>query len=128
MKTDAMTTEAAPSPPEVAAPATSALPVRTFLLADVRGYARFTQEHGDAAAARLAQRFATLARELVEAQGGRVLELRGDEALCVFVDVPAAVAAALALQARCVEVVRLLTLTGPGGCGKTRLALLDARG
>jgi hypothetical protein len=31
-----MTTEAAPSPPEVSAPATSALPIRTFLFADVR--------------------------------------------------------------------------------------------
>src|SRR5438874_3909632 len=85
-------------------PASPAAGVLTFLFADVRGYTRFTQQHGDAAAAHLALRFATLAREVVESQGGRVLELRGDEALCVFADGPAAVAAALALQARCAEV------------------------
>ena len=32
--------------------------VRTFLIADVRGYTRFTQEHGDRAASALAERFA----------------------------------------------------------------------
>jgi class 3 adenylate cyclase len=30
--------------------------IRTFLIADVRGYTVFTQEHGDEAAARLAPR------------------------------------------------------------------------
>src|SRR4051794_6819331 len=99
-----MTTEAPSFLPQVSAPPTSTLPVRTFLFADVRGYTRFTQEHGDEAAAHLARRFAGLAREVVEAQEGQVLELRGDEALCVFVDVPAAVGAALALQARCAQV------------------------
>ena len=36
--------------------------IRTFLIADVRGYTRFTLEHGDEAAARLASRFAAIAR------------------------------------------------------------------
>ncbi len=58
--------------------------VRTFLIADIRGYTRFTREHGDAEAARLAKKFADLARDSVEARGGRVIELRGDEALAVF--------------------------------------------
>ena len=58
---------------------------RTFLIADVRGYTRFTRERGDAEAARLAERFAELARDAVEARSGRVIELRGDEALAVFV-------------------------------------------
>jgi branched-chain amino acid transport system substrate-binding protein len=58
--------------------------VRAFLIADVRGYTSFTQERGDVEAARLASRFASLVRECVHAAGGRVVELRGDEALCVF--------------------------------------------
>jgi class 3 adenylate cyclase len=58
--------------------------VRAFLIADVRGYTSFTQERGDVEAARLARRFAALVRECVGEAGGRVIELRGDEALCVF--------------------------------------------
>jgi class 3 adenylate cyclase len=58
--------------------------IKTFLIADVRGYTRFTQERGDEAAARLATRFAELAREAIEAAGGTLVELRGDEALAVF--------------------------------------------
>ena len=63
-----MPTDAAPSPLARSPEAASA--VRTFLIADVRGYTRFTQQHGDEAAARLATRFAALAREVVEAWGG----------------------------------------------------------
>ncbi|MGG7381842.1 hypothetical protein ACQ7B2_24870, partial [Escherichia coli] len=48
--------------------------IKTFLIADVRGYTRFTQERGDEAAARLATRFAELAREVVEAAGGTLVE------------------------------------------------------
>jgi class 3 adenylate cyclase len=44
--------------------------IRTFLIADVRGYPLFTQERGDEAAAKLAAKFASLAREAVEARGG----------------------------------------------------------
>src|SRR5215831_16155238 len=58
--------------------------IKTFLIADVRGYTRFTQQRGDEAAARLATRFAELAREAIEAAGGTLVELRGDEALAVF--------------------------------------------
>ena len=58
--------------------------ILTFLIADVRGYTSFTQAHGDEAAARLAATFAEIAREGVEAHGGKVIELRGDEALAVF--------------------------------------------
>src|SRR5207248_8547419 len=79
---------------------TSASVVRTFLIADVRGYTRFTQQHGDEAAARLAARFATLMREGVAARGGQVTELRGDEALAVFGSARQALRAALDLQAR----------------------------
>jgi class 3 adenylate cyclase/tetratricopeptide (TPR) repeat protein len=74
--------------------------VRTFLFADVRGYTRFTLEHGDEAAARLAGKLATLAREGVTARGGEVIELRGDEVLAVFPSARQALRAALELQRR----------------------------
>ena len=74
--------------------------VRTFLIADVRGYTSFTQAHGDEEAGRLAASFAALAREAVAATGGEVLELRGDEALCVFPSARRALRGALELQSR----------------------------
>jgi branched-chain amino acid transport system substrate-binding protein len=74
--------------------------VRTFLIADVRGYTRFTQAHGDEEAGELAARFAALAREAVTATGGEVIELRGDEALCVFHSARQALRAAVELQVR----------------------------
>ena len=58
--------------------------VRTFLIADIRGYTSFTETHGDEAGARLAARFAEVVREQIEAHAGVVVELRGDEALCAF--------------------------------------------
>jgi class 3 adenylate cyclase len=44
--------------------------IRTFLIADVRGYTYFTQEHGDESAAKLAGKFAAVTREVVEGHGG----------------------------------------------------------
>ncbi len=82
----------------------AAAPVeRAFLIADVRGYTRFTREHGDAESARLVIRFAELARDAVAARGGEVIELRGDEALAVFTSPVQAVRAAIELLAACVE-------------------------
>src|SRR5919108_1955313 len=78
---------------------------RTFLIADVRGYTSFTRKHGDAEAARLAKRFAEVARDAVEARSGRVTELRGDEVLAVFKSPDQAVRAAVELQAVCEEEV-----------------------
>jgi peptide/nickel transport system substrate-binding protein len=77
--------------------------IRTFLIADVRGYTLFTQERGDEAAAKLAAKFADIARDGVEARGGTLLELRGDEALCVFASTREAIRAAVELQQRFVE-------------------------
>jgi WD40 repeat protein/class 3 adenylate cyclase len=74
--------------------------IKTFLIADVRGYTRFTQERGDEAAARLATRFAELAREAIEGAGGTLVELRGDEALAVFDSARQALRAASELQDR----------------------------
>ncbi len=82
----------------------AAAPVeRAFLIADVRGYTRFTREHGDAESARLVIRFADLARDAVAARGGQVIELRGDEALAVFTLPVQAVRAAIELLAACAE-------------------------
>jgi branched-chain amino acid transport system substrate-binding protein len=78
----------------------SGVVVRTFLIADVRGYTRFTQAHGDEEAGKLAAKFAELAREAVTATGGEVLELRGDEALCVFPSARQALRAAVEVQRR----------------------------
>jgi branched-chain amino acid transport system substrate-binding protein len=72
--------------------------VRTFLIADVRGYTRYTQEHGDEEAASLAAAFADLAGKVVAAGGGEMLELRGDEALSVFGSARQALRAAVELQ------------------------------
>lgn len=77
--------------------------VRTFLIADVRGYTLFTQERGDEAGAKLAAKFADIARETVEMRGGTLLELRGDEALCVFASSREAIRAAIDLQHRFVQ-------------------------
>lgn len=77
--------------------------IQTFLIADVRGYTLFTQQRGDEAAAKLAAKFARIAREAVQARGGNVIELRGDEALAVFSSARQAVAAAVDLQERFVE-------------------------
>ena len=54
--------------------------IRTFLFADVRGYTRYTHEHGDEAASALAARFADIVRDAVPTFEGELLELRGDEA------------------------------------------------
>ena len=83
--------------------AASDVQIRTFLIADVRGYTLFTQERGDEAAAKLAAKFADMVREVVEARGGILLELRGDEALCVFSSAREAIRTAVDLQQRFVE-------------------------
>ena len=80
--------------------AKSAMRIQAFLIADVRGYTRFTHERGDEAAAALAAKFARIARETVSEGGGEVIELRGDEALGVFASARAAVVVALKLRDR----------------------------
>jgi peptide/nickel transport system substrate-binding protein len=77
--------------------------IRTFLIADVRGYTLFTQERGDEAATKLAARFAEVAREVVKEHGGSVIELRGDEALAVFDSARQAILAAVHAEERFLE-------------------------
>jgi DNA-binding NarL/FixJ family response regulator/class 3 adenylate cyclase len=81
--------------------------IRSFMIADIRGYTSYTQAHGDQAAARLATAFAGLTRDAVEEHGGELVELRGDEALTVFSSARDAIGAAVLLQQRFVaEAVR----------------------
>lgn len=79
---------------------THAPSVRTFLLADVRGYTRYSDERGDEAASALARRFADIVHQAVQASGGELVEVRGDEALCVFGSAREATWAAVELQRR----------------------------
>ena len=72
--------------------------IKTFFVADVRGYTAFTQNRGDEAAASLATRFAELVRAKVEDGGGSLAELRGDEALAVFDSVRQAIRVGIELQ------------------------------
>jgi len=80
--------------------------IRTFLIADIRGYTAFTQAQGDEAAARLAARFAEIIRETVEDHSGQLLELRGDEALCVFDSPRGALRSGVAAQRRFADEMR----------------------
>lgn len=81
-------------------------PVRTFLIADIRGYTRFTELFGDEASARLAAKFSDLVREGAELRGGTLVEVRGDEALVVFESARQAIRAAVDLQKQFVEETR----------------------
>lgn len=94
-------TEVSPAPADPSATPEAAL--RTFLIADIRGYTTYTREHGDEAGAALAVRFAELVAEVVAAGDGFLLEVRGDEALVAFVSARKALRAAIDLQARFVE-------------------------
>ena len=77
--------------------------IQTFLIADIRGYTRFTEEYGDEAAARLAAKFKDIIQEIVDTRTGRVVEIRGDEALTVFDSARQAIRAALDMQRVFVE-------------------------
>ena len=87
----------APPAPEKQAPPAA---IFVFLIADIRGYTSYTEREGDEAAARLSQGFATLARAVFEQWHGRLVEVRGDEALGAFASAREAVQAAGDLHAR----------------------------
>ena len=74
--------------------------VYTFLIADIRGYSRYTDEFGAEAAAGLTAQFVEVVTENVEMHGGKVVEIRGDEALAVFTSARQAIRCAVELQAR----------------------------
>lgn len=77
--------------------------ILVFLIADVRGYTHFTQASGDAAAAHLTEKFASIARSVVEQREGRLVEIRGDEVLAVFGSARLGLRAAMEMQTRFAE-------------------------
>jgi DNA-binding SARP family transcriptional activator len=102
-------------------PEPGATALRTFLLAHVNGYARYTRERGDEVGSALARTFVGVARSVATECGGSFVELRGDEALCVFGSARGALRAAVELQRRLRDV--------PEGGGRFPLAVgtgLDA--
>ncbi len=70
------------------------------MIADIRGYSRYTEECGDEAAAALSAKFADIVNEDVAAHDGELVEMRGDEALVVFASARQAIRAAVDLQAQ----------------------------
>lgn len=76
--------------------------ILVFLIADIRGYTHFTQDYGDQAAARLTTRFADITRSVMEQWSGHLIEVRGDEVMCVFASAQHALHAAHDLHARCI--------------------------
>ena len=69
--------------------------IRTFLIADLRGYTTLSDAQGDQAAADVAERFLAIARECVDGHTGTIVEVRGDEVLAVFDSAREALRAAL---------------------------------
>jgi DNA-binding SARP family transcriptional activator len=98
----ALTLDPAPTseaePPDRPEPAATGL--RTFLIARVNGYARYTRERGDEAGSALARAFAGIVQRAATQSGGTLVEVRGDEALCVFDSARGALRAAVELQRR----------------------------
>jgi class 3 adenylate cyclase/tetratricopeptide (TPR) repeat protein/DNA-binding XRE family transcriptional regulator len=84
-------------------PRNQASAIHSFLIADVRGYTSYTDEHHDEDAAQLTMRFAAVARAAAQEHGGQVVEERGDEVLAVFTSARAALRAAILLQERASE-------------------------
>ncbi|HET6790575.1 MAG TPA: extracellular solute-binding protein [Actinomycetota bacterium] len=74
--------------------------IRTFLIADLRGYTSFSDARGDQAAADVSERFVAIATECVQGRSGTVVEVRGDEVLAVFESAREALRAAVELQER----------------------------
>jgi class 3 adenylate cyclase len=91
--------------------------VRTFLIADIRGYSRYTAECGDEAAAALAKKFEAIVKNDVEEHDGTLVEMRGDEALIVFVSARAAIRASVDLQAQFRETAEELEIPLRVGIG-----------
>jgi DNA-binding SARP family transcriptional activator len=96
----ALALEPPPASEPVEEPEPAATALRTFLLAHVNGYARYTRERGDEAGSALARTFVAVARSVATECGGSFVELRGDEALCVFGSARGALRAAVELQRR----------------------------
>jgi class 3 adenylate cyclase len=83
---------------------TSATPqTRGYLFADLRGYSRFTEEHGDHAAAELIRRYRDLLRAEIAAFHGAEIRTEGDSFYVVFGSVSEAVQAGIAIRDRAAQ-------------------------
>ena len=71
---------------------------RGFLFADLRGYSKFTDEHGDAAAADLIGRYRELVRSEIATFHGAEIRTEGDSFYVVFSSVSEAVQAGVAIR------------------------------
>jgi class 3 adenylate cyclase/streptogramin lyase len=83
---------------------------RGFLFADLRGYTRFVEQHGDATASELLARYRSLVRDVVGAHAGAEIRTEGDGIYVVFDSVTGAVDAGLEL----VEAAAAATSAEPG--------------
>ena len=79
-------------------PSPSTPHTRGFLFADLRGYSKFTEKHGDAAAAELIGRYRKLVRTEIAAFHGAEIRTEGDSFYVVFGVVSQAVQAGLAIR------------------------------
>ncbi len=74
--------------------------VRAILVLDMCGFSRLTMRHGITHFLAMIHRLHGLVRPLVAEHGGRVVKTEADNVFAVFAEVPAAVAAARAIQGR----------------------------
>ena len=68
-----------------------------FLFADLRGYTRFAESHGDQAAAQLLSRYRLLVREVIAQFDGAEIRTEGDSFYVVFPSASAAVTGGMAI-------------------------------
>ena len=76
----------------------SAPQTRGFLFADLRGYSKFTEQHGDAVAANLLKRYRDLVRREIDAYHGAEIRTEGDSFYVVFGSVSEAVQAGIGIR------------------------------
>lgn len=72
--------------------------LRAFLICDIRGYSTFASQRGDEATSRLAQRFQSIATEVLLGHAGEIVNRRGDEVVAAFESPRQAVRAAVVFQ------------------------------
>ena len=94
-------TEQTEVPREPHRPMTGHTLTRGFLFADLRGYAEFTDRHGDAAARELIGRYRTIVRGAIARHEGAEIRTEGDSFYVIFDSVAEAVLAGLDILAEC---------------------------
>jgi DNA-binding NarL/FixJ family response regulator len=83
---------------------TDAAPVaRAFLFADLRDFTRYTDAHGDAAAAALLARYRALVRDVAAGTRGAEIRTEGDGFYLLFPSASSALGCAMTIQGRAAE-------------------------